>query len=260
MSSKARFIPLLCSLLLGVGCGYDSHTDPTVEFADTTYTATIAELREVAQWSERVPEGITVAGRVTANDRGGNFYRRIVVEDSSGAVEVLLGLYDLAALYPVGVEVVVRCGGLVADEYNGVLQLGAECYEWSDYRLEPIATRREIDRRVEVCGVSKNLEPLMVTSLGELSDSDFGRLVCIKHARSEERDMDWGSSEYGSEADRVFLVGEGERFAVRTSRYADFSTLPIPSEEVTLTGILYRDRVAGEEMFVLKLRSEDDVE
>lgn len=261
MSSKVRhFLLLLAVLLLGVGCGYDSHTDPTVEFADPTRSATIAELREMASENERVPEGVVVVGRVTANDRDGNFYQRIVVEDSSGAVEVLLGLYDLAALYPVGALVAVHCEGLVTDEYNGVLQLGAERYEWSDYRLEPIATRREIEQRVEVCGTVERLEPLEVTSLRVFKESDLGRLVRIRGARVEEVDEDWGTTEYGTEADRVFLLAEGEKFAVRTSLYSDFATEPIPLGELTLTGILYSDRVEGEEMFVLKLRSRNDVE
>lgn len=251
---------MLVALMFGVGCGYDSHTDPSVELAEPTYNATIASLREVAQESERVPEGVTVVGRVTANDRGGNFYQRIVVEDSSGAMEVLLGLYDLAALYPVGCGVVVRCGGLVVGEYNGVLQLGAARYEWSDYRLEPIATRREIDDRVEVCSAVECVEPLRIRSLEGLSEADLGRFVCFEGARAEQDDMDWGTTEYGTEADRIFHLKGGERFVVRTSRYADFASAPIPSRELNLTGILYRDRVAGEERFVLKLRSEDDVE
>lgn len=252
MSFKLRNKWLLVALVLTLaGCGYDSHTQPTVEYHLPTYSNSIAAVKSMTKEVERLPEGVEIVGRVTANDLGGNFYRRIVVEDHSGALEVHIGLYDLAALYPVGAMVRVRCEGLAAMEREGVLQLGGERYQWSDYRVEPIAPRSEVDYHVEVCGPVESLMPLET-----LSADDCGRLVRMRGVRFVGSESDWGSEEYGTEARREFITEEGERFVVATSRYADFAREPIPERALTLTGILYCD----EETYIIRLRNEEDVE
>lgn len=251
MSFKLQNIWLLVALVPMLGGCYDSHTQPIVEYHIPTHSTSIADVKSMAKEMERLPEGVEIVGRVTANDFGGNFYRRIVVEDPSGALEVHIGLYDLAALYPVGAMVRVRCGGLVAMEREGVLQLGGDCYPWSDYRVEPIAPRSEVDYHVEVCGPVESLIPLET-----LSAEDCGRLVRMRGVRFVGSESDWGSEEYGTEASREFTTEEGERFVVATSRYADFAREPIPERALTLTGILYCD----EETYIIRLRNEEDVE
>lgn len=246
-------------MILGVGCIYDNIPEPTTEWPEAQYSTTIAEMKALLDEHSKLPEGVEIVGRVSANDLEGNFYRRIIVEDNTGAVEILVSLYDLHALYPVGCGMIIRCDGLVAGEYNGVMQLGRAKYEWSDYRVEPLSTRREIDFHLRVCSPVTPLEP-QTTSLSLLSEADCGELVRIEGATFQGEESDWGSTDYGSEADRMFLSRKGERFVVRTSRYADFATSPIPHRQLSLTGILYRDRVEGEDIFVLKMRSLDDVE
>lgn len=246
-----------------VACGYDSHTPCQVTLpTDLLPNASIASLGRYASTGESLPEGTMIVGVVVANDVEGNFYRSIVVEDATGGVEVSLGLYDLAALYPLGSRVAVDVSGLAVLNYNGVNQLGRAIYSWSDYRVEPLTSRKEIFERVIVVERNSAITPTKL-SVGELQESMCGSLVRlgpIVNDGSMEGDR-WGVTDYGSEADRLFVESKsGLRVIVRTSRYADFAELRIPDAELSITGILYRDRHEGEDVYVIKPRMYEDIE
>ena len=51
---------------------------------------------------------------------------------------------------------------------------------------------------------------------------------------------------------------KGHRVAVYCSPYADFAQQEVPTERVSITGILQYGVVDGEEMYVLKMRYESD--
>lgn len=254
---------LWLSLLLAavvVGCDYP---EPPLELCGEPHNAHISSLATLAEMGPF--EGVVIEGRVTANDLAGNFFRSIVVEDHTGAVEICLAAYELAALYPVGCSVVVDLDGLWCQPYDGVLQVGRVVYEWDDYRVEPIATRREIERRVRVSGAVEPLAP-MVVGASELTEEMCGRLVKVgplvlaEEAEYEGEILRWGNVDYGSNCNRLFVAEDGTRVVVRTSLYADFAQVAIPNRSLSLTGILYRDRLEGEDIFVLKMRSLEDVE
>ena len=260
MSFRRAHIGLLTVLMMTlVACGYDNHTVPDVALSEVVPSGTIATLGEFADEGIRVEERVVVVGRVVADDASGNFYRSIVVADESAGVEVKIGGWDLAGLYPVGSQVAIYAEGLVVARVDGVLTLGAKVYDWSGGRVEPIMTREEIARRVVVTDFVASVEP-RVMYIGDLTENDCGTLVRVEGLTYVGEPMGWGTTEYGSETDREFVDSEGCRILVRTSRYADFAEHQVPRREVALCGILYRDRYKGEDVYVLKMRDLRDVE
>ena len=258
MSSKLHYILVLGAMLL-VGCGYDSHTPPSDLFDTTVPNATIEALRYYAEEGVEVAEEIVVEGTVVADDKSGNFYRAIVVEDSSGAVEVRLGLYDLGAHYPIGCRVTIEARGLAVAYYDGVLTLGREIYDWSGGRMEPIEPRDEISKRIEVTAKGTPPQPTTLP-IGALTTEMCGRLTRVEGVHYVGQESSWGITDYGTESDREFTDTSGAKILVRTSRYADFAEHNIPTEEVAITGILYTKRYKGEDLFILKMRDLGDVE
>jgi hypothetical protein len=243
-----------------VGCGYDYHTPPDNLFADKLPNAPIEHLAEYAEEGGVIEDDVVVVGRVVADDASGSFYRAIVVEDASGGVEVRIGSWDLAALYPLGSQVAICAEGLAVARVDGVLTLGRTIYDWSGGRVEPIEPREEIARRVVVTDYAVAIEPQTKT-IDALTEDDCGRLVRIEGVRYVGEPMvGWGTTEYGSEVDREFVDVDGRIILVRTSRYADFAERRVPKEEVAICGVLYRDRYKGEDVYVLKMRDLNDVE
>ena len=255
MSSKHLYILLLLALW---SCTHNF--DPVEPLGEPPVaTLPIEELNEWAERGEVLPEGSRIVGRVVANDLGGNFYRTMVVEDDSSAVEIHIGLYDMAALYPVGAVVSVEAEGLMVAREEGVMQLGYPPYKWSGRKVEPLADRRDIMERVVAWRVEGEPQPRSI--LPNEADLEMcGRLVCmdgLTHGGSAEQ---WGATDYGSYVEHPFVAPTGEVVLVRCSRYADFAELRIPSYELKVCGILYRVNYKGAEVPLLKIRRIDDVQ
>ena len=68
-----------------------------------TRNTTIADLKgRYPNEYHTIEQDIVCEGRVTSSDRDGNFYRSLFIEDESGGLEILLGIYDSYTQYPVG--------------------------------------------------------------------------------------------------------------------------------------------------------------
>ncbi len=268
------FRPFLILLFVAVavaGCGYDSHNDVEFPSKDATLSFSLSALRESAGSKMPFAEGTSIGGVVVANDLSGNFYRTLVVEDESGAVALRLALYDLAALYPVGYRVCVDAAGLVAEVRNGVVEVGWPADAWNSDEVRAIEGRHEVYERVTV--VSPEREDVVPSALtvDEITLRHYGCFVALRGLTflgdEEDEDVgteywrtDWGSTYYGSEADRLFVDELGRFVLVRTSRYADFAEQSIPRGRMSISGILYADRYKGADVPVLKIRDLSDVQ
>src|SRR4051812_9060600 len=67
---------------------------------------------------------IIISGIVTADDRSGNLYKQLFIQDSTGAIQILLEATNLYTTYPVGRRIFVRCKGLCLSDYNRTMMLG----------------------------------------------------------------------------------------------------------------------------------------
>jgi hypothetical protein len=90
---------------------------------------TVADLQAMAGGT--VPVQImtneVIAGIVTADDESGNFYKEMIIQDSTGAIAVQLDQSNFNSYYPIGRRVFIKCEGLyVADDGDGNFQLGIE--------------------------------------------------------------------------------------------------------------------------------------
>lgn len=101
----------------GIGAGIDD--DPPAG------TATIDALKSRCTGEQAaVTEDITVEGVVTGNDLYGEFYKTLVVEDTSGGISIAVDATELYVDYPVGTAVTIHCNGLFLCDYGGKVMLG----------------------------------------------------------------------------------------------------------------------------------------
>src|SRR4051812_44569808 len=66
-----------------------------------------------------------ISGVVTANDKTGNIFKSIILQDTSGGISIKLDGSNLYTSYPVGRKIFVRLKNLVISDYGGLLQVGA---------------------------------------------------------------------------------------------------------------------------------------
>lgn len=98
--------------------------DPAI-VANTTIKQ-LKALHTVAGAYDIIADDLVIEGVVVANDRSGNLYKQIFIEDTTGGLQIALDAVSLFNTYPVGRKVFIRCKGLCISDYNNTPQLGVK--------------------------------------------------------------------------------------------------------------------------------------
>lgn len=108
---------------------------------------------------------IWIAGQVISDDRSGNIYRELYIQDDSGGIDLKLGKSSLYSEYKLGQWIYVHCDGLTLGSYEGMPQLGYAADETStnEYESSYIDLQSIIDRHVFKGAYDTPLEPEIVT-------------------------------------------------------------------------------------------------
>ena len=69
-----------------------------------------------------INEDLVISGIVTADDKSGNFYKQMVIQDTSGGIVVLLGGGSYND-FPIGRRVFIKLKGLYLVQYKGIYQI-----------------------------------------------------------------------------------------------------------------------------------------
>ena len=270
---KMKYIKfLVAALLLGgidTSCMDDDWNDPTGENApfgnnniveETSKIVTIKELKaktvdkfeaSVANGLVEITEDWQLKARVTGNDIQGNIYNEVAVEDESG--EGLLICIQKGGLYgflPVGQEILVNLKGLYIGLYGNNVQIGMP-YTNSSGRTFPSRMAFNIwNEHFKILGTADaskvQPEEFDVTKLKDVAyiKSHRGKLMTLKNVEMAKAD---GKLAWAPEADKdagngvsrtVKINGKAQSLmVVRSSSYADFAALTMPTGKVNLTGV-----------------------
>lgn len=251
-----RLLWLLCCAGVAAGC-YDGpfagRDEPRRE--PPAATTSLAGLRRLyAGEPVTIRSEVVVAGRVTADDRGGNFYRSLVIEADGAALELLAGLDLLCNDYPVGTHLTLRLEGLALDERYGVLRAGVPVAAG----IDGLASRAALDRHLFRDGrTPEPPEPLTLLA-SELHPSLCGRLVRLDGLRYAPEEAVAESCWSGY---RRFADEAGRFIHTYVRPYAGFASAELPFGRCSLTGILQYDASGndGAGRYLLKLRDATDV-
>lgn len=102
---------------------FDSPPDSSGYDPKLPVTHSIQALQEMPQ-GVAIMEQVIVSGIVVMDDKSGNYYKKIVIQDETGGIEVLIDQSNLYNDYPVGRKVYVRCKDLFLGLNGENLQLG----------------------------------------------------------------------------------------------------------------------------------------
>lgn len=246
--------------LLFASC--NSFDEPSLNYVpDTAATMSIAELGEmVGDYPLNIDRPVTIKGCVVSSDIASNFHKTFVINDDSGGVEIMAGIYDLANIYPEGQTLVVSLDGCSVARRYGVLQVGLESESYSGFDVEYFASRVLLDEHVARVDENSRVEPLCI-AIDAMSPELCGRLVCVKSLEmvTEEYLDGWQINQEGKWSGyNIFRDVAGCNIGIYTSEYANYSDRRVPSGEVDIVGVLQYGTVAGEDMYMLKMRYEED--
>ena len=121
--SPILVIPIVFASIF-ISCNKKFDEPPAYVVPNVTADLTISNLKamHITGNLEQITVDKTIGGIVIADDRSGEFYKTIVIQDSTGGISVKLDGYDLYTNYPIGRMIFIKVKGLYLGDYNKLIQ------------------------------------------------------------------------------------------------------------------------------------------
>lgn len=252
-------LPLIASLAL-FACerDYDAPLLTEPEYTGPAANITISELRtQNAAATDKAPIIITqdqvLKAVITGNDESGNIFKKIYLQDETGAIEMEVDQSSVYNYYPVGQTVYVDLNGLSISVYGDEQQLGhPEGYlyrtPWEDF-----------EKHVSKDGWAnpENAKPVVIDDISTINaapDNYKFKLVQFTGVTFQNGGKGIFAPEDGYGEENI-TDSHGNTIMIRTSNYASFAGDKLPEGKGNVTGILGRFRGTWQ----LTLRTANDV-
>lgn len=220
---------------------------------------------------------------VIGNDIGGNIYKQVIVQDSTGAMVIGINTTGLFAFVSVGQQLLISLKDLyiggygeqpqIGDVYNGnsIGRMSAETWE-KHVRIMPTHDMSQIDTLDFFNVVQYDMERYAgyLVRLDDVTIGDAGNITMQRaDGTTYEKPMVFapefdgslytsGLSYSGSTKGYVHHALNSvstSKLVLRTSTYAKFAEKPIPTKPVTIYGIATRYRNTWQ----ILIRTEEDI-
>ena len=215
-------------------------SDPNIEA-----NLTIAQLKayhSVNGAYDLIDQDIIVSGIVVGNDKSGNFYKQLFIQDTTGAIQILVDANSLYTSYPVGRKVFIKAKGLTLTDYNGTMQLGVKANIAGLPSVEAIPSSLASNYLIGG-SVGNPVEPMIVTvsDLGtSMQNRYINALVKLQNFEFTDADKDKtysDTSAYKKTTNLNIKNCTGAALIVRTSAYANFAGVNVPDGNGDITFI-----------------------
>lgn len=180
-------------------------------------------------------EDLIIVGVVTADDKSGNLYKTIVIQDSTGGIALKLDGTSLFNDYPIGRRLFIKLKGLYLGAYSNLIQIGG--YIDATGELQDLPSNL-FDKHIFKGVYGLTVLPKVVT-FSQLNNSYQNTLI-------ELNDVEFSTSDAGKPyADATNKISKNltlkncsnGSLTVRTSGYASFASAPTPTGKGKFVGI-----------------------
>jgi hypothetical protein len=188
---------------------------------------------------ECVLDDYIIEGIVVADDRQDNFYKSIILQDSTGGITIRMDGTGLYNDYPVGRKIAVKLKTLWLGDYARMIQLGAAVDRSDPVYPELRAIPAPLFDKFIIKGTLNNAVIPKAVRMDELNDSLQSCLLLIDN-------LEFAASDTGKTyADAINKLSDnatvrsctGGSAYVRTSGFANFAGAKIPRGNGTLITI-----------------------
>jgi Family of unknown function (DUF5689) len=242
---KILFVVLLT--LSGIAGCKKTNTDP-VDPGNPSIVANTT-IRDVkARYTSGAPVAITdelvIEGVVSCDDKNGNYYQQIALQDATGGVLLRLAGNNLFNEYPVGRKLFVKLKGLYLGQYNGTLQFGGGIdSNFISQGGVTLLAFNLFDRHIVKGPLNQPLTPKAVSVsqlTTSLQDPHISTLIQLSEMEASPADTSRSYADASQSGNRI-LQGcaspSSNRITLRTSNYANFATVKMPAGNGTITGV-----------------------
>lgn len=240
MTNFKRFMMILVAIatISFNSCKKDNFDEPPTETVDPNIpvTHTIRQLKNLYTGSNlKLTDDIVISGIVVANDKGGNIFNQIIIDDGTAGISIAVDQNALFGEFPVGRKIYVKCKDLYLAADNNLLGIyGALDITGSTVEI-PSGL---ITKYIVKANTGNPVVPIEVT-IARLNDSFQNRLIKLDNVEFNEEDagQPYADAINKSSVSRFFKECGGQEMEARTSGYADFAGKLTPTGNGSMIGI-----------------------
>ena len=174
---------------------------------------------------DRITDEIIIGGEVVMDDRSGNYYKTIVIQDETGGIEVKFNDANLFGQYPVGRKVYIRCQDLLLTDYNGLTQLIGSTVEQGGV-LEDVGIT-EAQARLKVVGGAYATTPVApkVVAVNQINADMISTYIRLENVQfiTADTGKTWADPVTQFSLNRTVEDCDKRQLVIRTSGFADFA-------------------------------------
>jgi hypothetical protein len=237
-------------------------TPPAVQDPNLKANLTIRDLKNMYTSSGQTLMTITgdyiISAIVTADDKSSNFYKEMVVQDSTAAIGIKIDQSSFYGDYPVGRRIFIKCKGMVVGNYNNLIQLGGyvDSVSTPGTRALGYVIGNQIASNLIKGSLGHFLTPEVV-SISNLNDDYQYKLIKLNDVEFDCSNMGYTYADAVNQVDASRNLNDcsGNTIIVRTSGYSKFASAAVPFNKGAMTAIYTVYRTTPQ----LKLRDTSDV-
>lgn len=221
-------------------CIKNNYDAPPVDGTDPnlTPTMTIAQFKQLYTGTRiEIQDSILLAGVVAADDKSGNFYKTLIIQDSTAGIAIRLDESGLSNNYMIGRKVYIKTKGLFLGEYNGLVQLGGAATAGSATEVDALPSTL-ISKHIIKGALNQPVNALTVT-IPQLDDSYQNRLIKLENVQFSPADTGFSYADGTLQLSKNATIQDcnGNTIILRNSGFATFANQLMPSGKGTLYAI-----------------------
>jgi hypothetical protein len=246
-------ITLLTTLLFVVivACNRKFDAPPAYATPNITANTTIKALKAMhtSGGYDSIGTDIIIRGIVVGDDKSGNIYKAIYLQDSTGGICVSLNRSYLYGDYPVGRELYIKCKGLWLSEYGKNIQLGYIDKSIPNNPASAGIPSSLFDNFLIKGTLANTVTPRVVTiaqlnaaaaraNSNPASDTLQNTLIQIKNVQFQSPGLIYADTSANKlSVSRTIMDCGGTTSVTYSSGYANFAGAPTPSGNGNITAI-----------------------
>lgn len=219
------------------------NADPNIT-ADLTIKDLKARYASIGNF-QTINDDKTISGIVIADDRSGNFYKQIIIQDETGGIPIMLDGNNVYTTYPVGRRVFVKVKGLMLGDYGGTIQLGLDSVRSDDGRYLNLGRipQAQFDQFIIKGSFGNVVTPKVVKPSDftkAINDPLLSTLVQINNAEFRDADLNKAYADTTlaqSAINFTIKTCDNQSVVLRNSSYARFAGLKVAQGNGALLGV-----------------------
>lgn len=235
--------------MVAIACKKKFDDPATVTNPGVTANKTIKELKTLYPTNsgdiKLITDDIIIRGVVVGNDRTGNIYKSIYIQDYTGTLATSSGIQvdiDATGLYnifPVGREVFILCKGLYISNISNMIHLGTRVVENGTPSAGGIRNIY-VDTYIKRGLLNQKVDTIPVSAVASLNNDYQSMLIRLTGFEVNSADLSktYADTSANKSSTNINLQNcGGQTIIVRSSGYANFAGIKVPQGNGTVTAI-----------------------